>query len=492
MVSAAERAERLAQLQEVTAVGPEIASALLEATGWNVESAVALHFAGGVQDDFFPTAYADSDPSRPAQAAPSPYWASARSTESGGVVAGGSGAPAEDGSESDEEAAECEAVEEPAGWFGSIGRSFTGLRQRIAGVASEDFSDWFACRFGAPVPAFSTECFGEVIKGARDEGRLVLLWLHQEEGPATDDLCRNIFQKSLVVRLIRRSYVVWAGDVSRFEPGQIARLLGVETYPALVVCEPLRSGFEPAAYILEWPLGTFAQPLFRLAPTSPGEALDSDQAIAALTAAAEEHRDAVQAHQVQTQRRTSQLAEERRLREEQDREFEESLLMDQLATAAKMDESAQVTDSPSGCPSAASIDTGVAAAPAATPEATPSAASIEAEAEARELAEAEEAEARRQARGAEILAEPEPALAGSATAKLALRLPSGDRLQRVFLAEQRLEEVYEWAHCCRPKPKPASFELCTNFPARTLVDRSATIVSLGLTPSAALMMKSID
>lgn len=101
-------------------------------------------------------------------------------------------------------------------------------------------------------------------------------------------------------------------------------------------------------------------------------------------------------------------------------------------------------------------------------------------------------EARRRARGAEISAAPEPEPAGPATAKLSLRLPSGDRLQRTFRADQCLDEVYEWAHCCRPVAKPVSFVLCTTFPARSLTNRSDTLGDAGLAPSSALLMKEAD
>lgn len=81
---------------------------------------------------------------------------------------------------------------------------------------------------------------------------------------------------------------------------------------------------------------------------------------------------------------------------------------------------------------------------------------------------------------------------GSATARISLKCPTGERLQRTFLASQTLGEVYEWAHCCRLKPDPWNFDFCTNFPARTLTDTTATLETFGLTPNAALLMKIRD
>ncbi|CAE7663301.1 Ubxn2b [Symbiodinium sp. CCMP2592] len=110
---------------------------------------------------------------------------------------------------------------------------------------------------------------------------------------------------------------------------------------------------------------------------------------------------------------------------------------------------------------------------------------------AAEAAEAEE-EARRKQRGAEILTNPEPATGAEPTARIRLQLPSGERLQRNFRADQCLEEVYDWAHCCRPQAKPKRFELCISFPARTLTERSATLQELDLVPSAALVLREAE
>mmetsp|Transcript_30299 Transcript_30299/g.56044 ORF Transcript_30299/g.56044 Transcript_30299/m.56044 type:complete len:223 (+) Transcript_30299:1755-2423(+) len=117
------------------------------------------------------------------------------------------------------------------------------------------------------------------------------------------------------------------------------------------------------------------------------------------------------------------------------------------------------------------------------------AAAAAAAATAAAAAAAAEAEEQRVKRGAEILAEAQPEPAGSSTAKISLKLSSGERMQRVFRADQELREVYEWAHCCRPVAKPLRFQLCTSFPAKALSDRSASLRDMGLTPSAVVILK---
>lgn len=366
--------------------------------------------------------------------------------------------------------------EQPQGLFAAIGRGLWGISSAVMGVSSEDFEYWFSSRFKDPVPQFSKTSFGDAVKSALQQRRLLLVWLHQEDGRATEELARNVFQNPLVLRLVRRSFVLWAGDVNRFEPCQIARLLGASAFPSVVICEPLRHGFDTPGYCLEWPLGTFARPVMRMSPQAPREPLDCDQVFAAITMSAEEHQDEVHSQQVAREQRNLQLEEERLLREQQDREFEESLLADQLAEVRRR----EATSSPSSSPSEP------APANLSSP---PASLRTEEPAVDEEQAAAEE---QRKRRGVEILAKPEPAAGAGLTAKLSLRLPSGDRLQRTFLATTTLNDVYEWAHCCRAEALPAKFALCTSFPAKMLTERSATLEASGLVPNAALVLKPVE
>lgn len=364
----------------------------------------------------------------------------------------------------------------PESWWGLAGRVVSELKRTVMGIAPEDFEGWFASRYGEPTPAISKCSFGESCEQAVAEGKLVLIWLHQEESAATEKLCKDVFQSEAFLELLGTAFLLWAGDVSRFEPGQVARILDCSSFPALIVAQPLRSGFDNrGAFALEWPFGNFAQPLLRFSPRELGDRLEDMQAdtiMAGLLGVAEDHQDAIHQRRAEEERRSGELAEDRRIREEQDREYQEALLADQLAAiAAQEDEAARQRE--------------------AQQQAEEAEAQRRAEAEAARRAEADAAawEARRLARREELLAEPE---AQGAVAKISLRLHSGDRLQRSFAADRPVSEVYEWAHCCRPSPVPAEFVLCTSFPVAELADRSATLQEAGLCPSAALLLKAVE
>lgn len=486
MASTTTREDAVQQLRDIAHVDDEVARQLLEATGWSVEDALAIHFAAHAGDDEVSPGAPDAAVAGQAAPGEAQRPSSTPSRHAGEEV------NERQHEEEDLQASQHEPPQESVGWFGTIGRALSNISQAFLGVASEDFDAWFASRYGSPAPVFLKDSFGEAVRAALAEERLLLIWFHQEESPATESLCRRVFQNELVLSMISKTYVLWAGDVARFEPGQLSRLLAITRYPALVVCQPLRHNFDVGPYCLEWPLGTFAQPLLKCVPTEDGGGLDSDQAIAALTATAEDHQDTIRAREVESQQRTLRLAEERRLREEQDQEFQESLLADQFAAAQRETEALAPPSAATETPMA-NQDLGAVAEAAAC-------ADSEAEAAKRAKAESEQkAEVERQAeekqrleRRAAILAMAEPAPNGNYTAKLSLKLPSGERLQRVFSAQQCLQEVYEWAHCCRPEARPKTFELSMTFPARTLTDRSASLADLGLAPSAALFLKPGD
>lgn len=365
--------------------------------------------------------------------------------------------------------------QESGGWLGSLTKSLSSFGQNyLWGIAPEEFQHWFVDRYGQPSPVFMKDSWGDSVQQALAMQRLLLVWFHQAEDDATSHLCRNVLQSPVVLEAIERSFVLWGGDVNRFEPSQIARLIGVTTFPSLVVVLPVRDAFNVNQFSVEWPLGIFCRPLQRISPAQSGEALDADTVVLALATASQDYSEELQNHQELATRRNLQLAEERLLREQQDREFEESLLADQLR---QVEEQERKT------------------AAARSSEEVQKAAEAEASAQALAAKAAEEAkdEDQRKRRASEILAEAEPvASEGVETVKLSLRLPSGDRLQRTFRATQTLEEVYEWAHCCRPEAKPKYFELCMSFPTRTLRDKSANLKDLDLIPSAALVLKETE
>lgn len=82
--------------------------------------------------------------------------------------------------------------------------------------------------------------------------------------------------------------------------------------------------------------------------------------------------------------------------------------------------------------------------------------------------------------------------------RLVLKLPSGERVERTFNAQEPLSRVQQWARCCPWLPEaegrqlviPAAFQLAMAFPRRrfTAADCERSLRDLGLAPSAALLL----
>lgn len=81
--------------------------------------------------------------------------------------------------------------------------------------------------------------------------------------------------------------------------------------------------------------------------------------------------------------------------------------------------------------------------------------------------------------------------------KLILRLPDGRRVERSFDADEELANVYAWASCCGELSAlqgqdgfevPIRFYLATTFPRVVLSDRAKSLRELQLLPNAILAL----
>jgi len=82
-----------------------------------------------------------------------------------------------------------------------------------------------------------------------------------------------------------------------------------------------------------------------------------------------------------------------------------------------------------------------------------------------------------------------------AKARISMRLPAGQRIERRFAPDATLADIYAWAECAAYLPEyqgrgleiPAAFTLKTSFPSCELVDKDRTIEELQLAGSNILL-----
>jgi len=249
-----------------------------------------------------------------------------------------------------------------------------------------------------------------------------------------------------VASLLEENAVFWRGRADELRVPHLQQLVGNSGLPTLAMVLPLAVD---AMKVLSSPDGT-----------------SKDAVVDSFVQALED----VEVHQEAAQARA--LSEDVQLRMAQDEEFAEALAVDRAVQEAKETAVAEqlmpeVSQSEGKRP--------------ATPE----------------TSEEQERLAKMCRRLADEFLQGSPVKDGSRS-RLVLKLPTGERVERAFCAEQNFSSVRRWAECCALLPEangrnlqiPADFELSTAFPTRRLgaEDSEKTLSELGLVPSAALLL----
>lgn len=184
----------------------------------------------------------------------------------------------------------------------------------------------------------------------------------------------------------------------------------------------------------------------------------------------------MESHRSEIQARQSQHVENRSLREQQDEEFQEALALDRLRAEAAEAESQQAAE-----------------VQRQESERLQKEQDLAAKLEADRLAIQE----RRRQLASALEAAGIPA---DATARIAVRFPSGQRLDRKFRVDATLADIYNWAECCQFLPGnqekgievPQRFALRTAFPSKELTEMQRTVQELQLSGTNILLTEIED
>eukprot|EP00397_Hematodinium_sp_SG-2012_P009816 GEMP01009911.1.p1 GENE.GEMP01009911.1~~GEMP01009911.1.p1 ORF type:complete len:504 (+),score=92.71 GEMP01009911.1:85-1596(+) len=493
--------EALATIREITGADENRARQLLQSCDGNVEHAITLHFAS---DDLMALPVID-EPSVDQHA---PWDADIGglshnitelppSTLSSGVSTGTNGdvgAAVSSHSNAVPVAPEVRPYLQPSGFFGSLRRTFSAVSQAITGIASEDYQEWFLQNYGTPCPQFSTDNYSTTMEIARRDNKLVVLWLHKPiTGTPEIDSCCRCFQHEGVLNAVNDNFLIFAGDASRFDAAHIAQKLNVRNFPTLVIVKPMASYFDDP-FMLEWPFGVFAKPVGRITSAN----FSPDDVMLFLLQMVEEAQNTQQAQTTVNNARQLQNEEARLIREQQDIEYEEALLRDQLREIeareqAERDASApkapasipspSVTQSPAKTPSPR-------ASPSPTPPTPPPA-----------KAETPKWKAARRNIAKNFL-ETELPIADRKKARISLRFPTGYRSDRTLPADAEAKILYAWAESIEeqmeisgeehercPRDVPEKISIWTSIPPQQIPNNTETLESLGLCPATALNVR---
>ncbi|KAL4443291.1 hypothetical protein ABPG75_011028 [Micractinium tetrahymenae] len=316
--------------------------------------------------------------------------------------------------------------------------------------AAAEFVRQFAERFGDRRPRWQECGWAEAASRAHAEAKFLFVYLHSPQHEDTEGYCRDTLCSPGFVQNVNQTFLCWGGDVQRSDAFRLASSLHVARYPYAALL-------------------AFSGPRTRLITCVEGR-MGPEQLQEVLAAGVSDHGALLWQEQLERQQRET----DRRLREEQDAEYQRSLEADrqreeQRAAAARAAEEAE------------------RAAREAAERAR-----AEAEAAERQRAEQEAALQRRKSEKRMALPE-EPAAGTPGTTLLRVRLPDGSTHQRRFMASDPLQVVHDFVDSLEAV-SALNYSLATTFPRRVYAAESLgqSLQELDLVPQAALLMQPED
>jgi len=289
----------------------------------------------------------------------------------------------------------------------------------------------------AELPRFFEGTFSSALQQARRDAQLVVVYLHSDHSRYTHKFCTEVLGNEFIRTMLNENFLLWGGDTARMESTRVAQQVHARGYPWFCVLLP--------ASVDE----------IRIIGARHGD-VEVDSVVALLTECLEE----METFRAEIIARREQQNEDRRLVQEQNREYEEALEMD---TKRKEQEDA------------------AAAEQREAQRKLEEERRLEQE-QAQKLEEKRLALVEKRKRSAAALEAPGP----DAKARVSMRLPTGQRLERKFLPTALLADVYAWADCVAYLPEnegknleiPERFALKTSFPTRELSEKEKTIEEL--------------
>lgn len=459
---------QLALFQEVTAETRTLESAaqLLRSCNWNLEQAVQLHMA--TEEDMALGAQPAGSSSAAGSGLGAPLLGDGDAGPGQHAGAGGSGGGprAAAGGEPERRGGAFPFV----GWFvreiRRLGVSIFGVITtfifgpgglQVGGnsVSGPAFTRTLTAAYGADLqlPQFFEGSFAQALQAARQQVKLLVVYLHSDNSRYAQSFCSEVLSNEFVRTMLDDSFLVWGGDVARMESHRVAQFIRARQYPFLGVLLP--ASVDEA----------------RVIGARQGQ-VEVDAIVALLTQCLEE----METHRAQIVAHREQQIEDRNLREDQDREYQEALEVDRRRQEEQRRQDEERLERERQ----------------------------EAEQRRKEEEELQAIEARKEELAAKRLKHAAALDAQGdvpeATSRLALRLPTGQRVQRKFLPTATLRDVYDWADCVgylqENKGKdleiPARFTLKTSFPSAELLEMDRTVEELKLAGSNILLAEIED
>lgn len=313
----------------------------------------------------------------------------------------------------------------------------------------------FKLTFGDRHPRFVESGFKQAISQAKSEFKFVFVYLHSHEHQDTDSFCSEVLCSPDVVSYVNENFVSWGGDVRFSDAFHISNRLNVTGYPYIAL------------------LNTTPSNQVQLLAVMQGKST-TESILSKLAHATERHGAVLTAQRLELQEREYA----RRLREEQNAEYEQSLAADR-EREAKRQQQQQLEEQERY-----------------EREEAERRARAEEQAEQQRIADTALCiSRRREEKRSSLPAEPEANASSSGTdptptAMVRLRLPDGGSTQRRFLATHRMHHLFDFVDSLE-STSYLKYNLVSSYPRKIFAREEAdlTLEEAGLAPQAALFVQ---
>lgn len=336
----------------------------------------------------------------------------------------------------------------------------TRRRRQVRGIENDDasearateFSAWFSDSFHPEDPTvgirFMQLSHREALQFARRETKLLFVYLHSPLHHESEVFCSQVLTSPLIAAYVNENFVAWGGNVLDGDARALANGIEPASYPFVAILDSV-SGSETSLVM--------SCEGFTDAPTLIGAC---DEALNVQNSSLDSARA-----------RVAEVDASRRLREEQEAAFAESLARD---AAREREVEAKRAQEEAECARVAEEERLATEAKQREEEA--------------ERARQEEIESRRVEKTKRLREEPEEGAEG--VSKLAIRLPDGSRAERRFRGSDPISDVYDFVDTLEGLDE-VRYSLITNFPRRTFGrGEKVSLADCGVHPNGALFVET--
>ncbi|CRG99562.1 UBX domain, putative [Plasmodium relictum] len=293
-----------------------------------------------------------------------------------------------------------------------------------------NFTSYYENKYGKMHTNFFKGSLNEAILKSRKEEKLLLVYLHIDNNESAY-FCEQVFNNSEIKSFFDENCILFAQDISKGDTKELQNVLNVFILPQISII-----------------LTCYVKDIKELTIIYGKPSVD--HIINSITHCIEQ----MQVKKENSENLKHKTYNDRLIREQQDREYQEALKKDKLIEEEKKKKENE---------------------------------------KLKKIQYKKEIKRKRQEKCKKF---PLPIKENEQVTKISLRLSNGTRIQSNFSLDHTLEDIYEWAECCEFLEKnikiPYKFELVCGHSKSTLQKVKNKIKEFDLYPNAVLNLKSLD